>query len=143
MGLIISSYFCSGMFAMPTAHCETFQKLLHQLDLTRSPSLIDPGLEGGVHAKDNEPALAGNRLDPVILVPLGRLEPEVDRVGSIAVLLEALGVDGLPALNLVLGNGDNLVALDADIGDIVVHRLRVHYPAIVDDQIIVLRHGGH
>jgi hypothetical protein len=47
-----------------------FQKvfvLLHHLNLTGTPGLVDPRLERSVHAKDDEPALAGNSLDPVDL----------------------------------------------------------------------------
>jgi len=33
--------------------------LLDQLDLTRTPSLVDPGFQRAVHTQDREPALAG------------------------------------------------------------------------------------
>ena len=52
--------------------------LFHQPNLARSPGLIDPGLERGIHAKDDEKALAGNGLDPVVLVALRRLGTKVD-----------------------------------------------------------------
>ncbi len=62
--------------------------LSDQFNLTRSPGLIDPGLERAVHAQDGEPALAGDRLHPVILESFRRLGSEIDGVGSIPVLLD-------------------------------------------------------
>ena len=39
--------------------------LLNQLHLTRSPGLVDPGLQRAVHPQGNEPAFARNGLQPV------------------------------------------------------------------------------
>ena len=49
---------------------------LHQLQLTGLPRLVDPGLQRSVSAKDDEPALARNGLDPVGFLALGRLGPK-------------------------------------------------------------------
>ena len=66
-------------FQLHDLSCEE-RDLLDQLDLARSPGLVDSRLERGVHAKDHEPALARNRLDPVVLVTLRRLGAEVDEM---------------------------------------------------------------
>ena len=49
------------------------QRSLDQLDLTRSPGLVVPGLERAIEAEDGILTLAGNRLNPVALLALRRL----------------------------------------------------------------------
>ena len=50
--------------------------LLNQLDLTRPPGLVDPGLQGTVHAQGKPPALAGDGLQPVAFLAFGRFGPK-------------------------------------------------------------------
>ena len=59
---------------------DIFSDLFHQLDLTRPPSLVDPGLQRAIHAQDNEPALARDGFQPVFLFARGRFGSEVDVV---------------------------------------------------------------
>ena len=71
---------CSGLhhFSTSLLHDATTPFLfpLHQLQLTGLPRLVDPGLQRSVSAKDDEPALARNGLDPVGFLALGRLGPK-------------------------------------------------------------------
>ena len=55
------------------------------LDRTRAPGLVEPGFKRTVESKAEEPGLAGNRLDPVRLVPLRGLRAEPDRRGSVGI----------------------------------------------------------
>ena len=43
------------------------------------------------------------------------------------------------AADRVLGDGSDLAVLDADVGDGVIHRLRVHDPAVEDHEVVVGR----
>ena len=67
--------------------------LLHQLNLTWPPGLVEPGLERTIQPQDDEPALALNGLDPVLLPALGRLRSEIDIDGSVLVLLRLIDED--------------------------------------------------
>ena len=64
--------------------------LFNQLDLTRAPGLLDPGLERAIHSQDGEPALSGNGFEPVALLARGRFRAEVDVVRTVGVLLRSL-----------------------------------------------------
>jgi len=55
-------------------------------------------------------------------MPVGVDEPGRDHM--------ARGVDGLPAADLFPGNGRDPAILDADIRNGIVHRFRVHDPAV-------------
>ena len=52
--------------------------LLHQLDFTGPPGLVEPCLGRAVEPQEAEPSLIGNRLNPVRLFPLGCLGAEVE-----------------------------------------------------------------
>src|SRR5580704_9973190 len=65
---------------------------LHQRDLTRPPGLVEPRLQWSVHAKDHKPALARNRLQPVVLFACRRFWREIDVERAIRVLLYSLSL---------------------------------------------------
>ena len=52
--------------------------VLHQLNLTWPPGLVEPGLERTIQPQDDEPAPALNGLDPVLLPARGRLRSKID-----------------------------------------------------------------
>jgi len=54
----------------PVIRCKV---LFDQLDLTRTPGLLDPGFFRAVHPQDNPPALPGNGLQPVVFLAFGGL----------------------------------------------------------------------
>ena len=39
--------------------------LLHEFQLARAPGLVEPRLERAIHPQNDEPAFAGNRLNPI------------------------------------------------------------------------------
>ena len=51
---------------------------LRKFDLTRSPGFVEPGFGRAIKAQEAEPALLGNRLNPVRFLSLGRLGAEVE-----------------------------------------------------------------
>ena len=64
------------------------RRLFNQFRVSRFPTLIVEGFQGTVEAENGVPPFAGDGLDPVVLLPFGRLGAEVDVVGAIGVLLE-------------------------------------------------------
>jgi len=52
--------------------------LLHQLNLTRSPGFVEPGLGWTIESQQTEPAFFWNRLDPVRFFTIGGLGTEVE-----------------------------------------------------------------
>ena len=62
-------------------------KLFHQFDFAWPPGLVEPGLKRTLHTQDDEPALVGHRLQPVVLLARGRFRREVNIVGTVGVLL--------------------------------------------------------
>ena len=60
--------------------------LLDQLELARPPGLVDPGLQRTVGPQENEPALAGYGLDPVLLHSFRRFRGKNDVYGTIRIL---------------------------------------------------------
>ena len=79
------------------------------------------------------PAVAQGELvgpGPVV-VPVGVDKPRRHHMAG--------GIDGFLAGDLVLGDDGDLAALDADVGDRVIIGFRVHDPAVVDDQVVVVR----
>jgi hypothetical protein len=97
--------------------------LFHQFNFAGTPSLVDPRFERGIHAKDHEPALAGNRLDPVVLVTLWRLGAVVDGVGSVLILLEPLGISANSGRGLFgLEHGPRLGVVDRDDPEVADRR---------------------
>lgn len=62
--------------ALPTHKC----RLLDQFDLSRSPTLVEPGLKWAIQPKDSIPALTGYRLHPVAFVAYWGFRSEVDIV---------------------------------------------------------------
>lgn len=52
------------------------------------------------------------------------------------------GVDRLGAGDVVVGDDIDSAIFDADVSNCVVHRLRVHDPAVSDDQVVVLGRGN-
>lgn len=63
-------------------------ELLHHLDFTWTPALIQPWFERAIHAKDGEPTLAGTGFQPVVRVTFWSLGCEVDVGRSILVLFD-------------------------------------------------------
>lgn len=87
---------------------------LHQLKFTGTPSLIDPRLEQAIHTDNDEPTLAGNSLDPVVLESLRCPRTKVDCEGAILICPDALGI-GVEARKL-------LIALEHEAGLRIVDR---------------------
>jgi hypothetical protein len=56
------------------------ERLFNELDLTRAPGLLDPGLERAIHAQTDEPAFSGDGFEPAALLALGRFRAEIDVV---------------------------------------------------------------
>ena len=54
--------------------------LLHHLGITRTPGLLEPRLERPIEAEQHVPALAGDRLDPVVVLAVRGFRPEEDVV---------------------------------------------------------------
>ena len=52
--------------------------LPHQFNLTGTPGLVEPGFGWAIETQEGEPALAGNRLDPVRFLAGRRLRAEVE-----------------------------------------------------------------
>jgi len=52
---------------------------------------------------------------------------------------QSLGIDGLLACDSALGNDNNSTIFNAYIGYRVVFRFRVHDPAAVDDQLVLVK----
>ncbi len=53
------------------------------------------------------------------------------------------GIHGLGALQRLFADRDDATVGDADIGDIVIHRFGINDAPIVNNEVIVLRHGWH
>src|ERR1700679_1751256 len=63
---------------------------LHQLNLTHTPGLVEPGLEGTVEAEKHVPSFTGNGLHPVRLGDsVWELRPKPDICRTIRVSLKA------------------------------------------------------
>lgn len=57
-----------------------YWRLVYRFDFTWPPAFLDPGFAGAGHTQDDEPALAGDCLQPVVLVALRRCRREIDIV---------------------------------------------------------------
>ena len=53
------------------------------------------------------------------------------------------GIHGLGALQRFFADLDYATVCDADIGDIVIHRLGINDAPITNNEVIVLRQGWH
>ncbi len=74
--------------------------------------MVEPGLEWAVEAQDREPALAGDGLDPVVLVLLRRFgsEVEIDRAVMVVAQVVAFAVAaGEPLAGLQFRSGLRVV----------------------------------
>src|SRR5580704_4473291 len=63
---------------------------LHERDLTRPPGLVEPRLQWPVHAQNHKPALARNRLQPVVLFACRGFGREINIERAVCVLLDPL-----------------------------------------------------
>jgi hypothetical protein len=66
--------------------------LLHEFDFAGTPGFFDPGLERAIDPQDGEPALSRQGFKPIVLIAFGGFRSEVDIIGTIVVLLNALGL---------------------------------------------------
>lgn len=98
--------------------------LFNQHDFTRPPGLLKPWFERAIHSENDEPALAGNGLEPVVLVSLGSLRGEVDVSRAVIVVLDPLG--------LATDGGEELAGLEHRTGLCVVNR---DCPEVIDRRI--------
>src|SRR3984885_6744502 len=64
--------------------------LVHELNLARAPGFVQPRLQRPVHAQDHKPALARNRLQPVVLLACRRFRSKINVERPICVLLDPL-----------------------------------------------------
>ena len=65
---------------------------LDRLDVAWAPGVVEPRLERTVETKESEPTLAGNGLDPIVLVADGRLRPEVEVNRSVVFVAEIVSL---------------------------------------------------
>ncbi len=91
-------------------------KLLHQLNLARTPGLVEPRIERAVEAQDHEPAFAGNRLHPVAFFSCRSFRAKIN-------IYRAIDVD-LKILVLAAHAGELLVGLDHRAGLVVINNGR-------------------
>lgn len=90
--------------------------LFHQLDLTRLPCLVIPGLERAVKAEDAIPTLAWNGLDPVALMAFRGGRAEVNVGGGVGIHHDVL--------HLAANGRKPLIGLEFRTGLIVIHHDR-------------------
>src|ERR1700733_6975834 len=69
-----------------------FFPLVCLFDFSWSPCLVEPRLQWTVHAKDHKPALARNRLQPVVLLACRGFWREINVERAIRVLLYSLSL---------------------------------------------------
>src|SRR5262249_2124464 len=94
--------------------------LRYQLDFSGSPGLIEPRFQRAIEAKNDEPALAGNHLHPVMLKTGRRFGAEIDIDGAIHIDLEIRGVTA-HARELLIGlqHPPRLVGVEDDRPEIL------------------------
>ncbi len=97
---------------------------IHQFNLTRSPGLVNPGLQRAIHSPGHKPGFTWNGLQPIAFLTLGRYRAEIDIDGAISI--------GFHALLVAVQGRELLVGLQLAAGLGVVHR---QCPEVLDRDI--------
>jgi hypothetical protein len=107
--------------------CLMRMALSRWVELVELPSLVEPRLERSVEAEQHEPGLAGQGLDPVRLLTLGRGGAEVQVVGAVGVGLELAGAagQGRPDGRGDLGERAGLGVVDVHGPEVLGRRVQV------------------
>src|SRR5215217_2921129 len=104
----------------------------HRLELVQLPALVEPCLQRSVEAEEREPRLAGERLDPVVLLALWCPRTEVQIVGAVLVNLQRAGVAGQggPDRRRHLDEGAGLGVVDVDGPEVLGRRVGIYPQAV-------------
>ena len=99
----------------PRRECSLPGWLGNRLRIANLPALVVPGLGRAIDTPEHVPAFSGSGLDPVGFLAFGRLVAEVDVVGTIGILHEALLV-AVDARELLIGLqlGAGLVVVEGE-----------------------------